>query len=74
MQSDKSALQRIKESHGLSYAQLAAILGCSVGHAKKLGCGAALPSARMARRIVENFKGKVTLEELLMPRRRARAS
>ena len=67
-------IKRWKDAHGLTYKQVASVLGITVAYARQLGCKAAKrTSPRLAEQIEERSGGEIRREELVFPDRGAAA-
>jgi hypothetical protein len=66
-------IQKYKRAHGLTYAQLGLLFGCSDTHLRKLGSGGLKSlSVKLARRMERATRGELLAVELLLPPQPAR--
>lgn len=54
-----------KEAHELTWAQAARLLRVNYDYLRKLGCGMARPSPRLAKQIEKHSKGEIRAVELV---------
>lgn len=63
-------MRRWKKSSGLTWKQIAGLVGISGNHARKMGCGAVeRTSPQLAERFEKESRGLIKAEELVFPER-----
>ena len=64
----ETPIARYKRAHGLTYPQLAGLLGITCDYARKLGCGSVRrTSPTLAEQIEQRSGGEISRQELVFP-------
>lgn len=65
-----SPIKRFAMKHGLTYRQVADLLGLKLAYTRQLGCGAVdHVSPRLGEQIEKRSAGEITAQEMVFPRR-----